>query len=68
MVRILLDDRAKVRIKGKRGVTALAAAKNVKTVDLLISHGATVEEAIPFWFGEDVMDSWPRRKCSSTQL
>jgi ankyrin repeat protein len=61
IVKMLLDRGAKVDIRGKNGVTALAVAKNVVSVDLLISHGAKVDDMIPVLFGKDAKLSAPQR-------
>jgi ankyrin len=53
VVKLLLDRGANVGTKGANGVTALAAAKDVETADVLISHGANVDDLIPFLFGKD---------------
>lgn len=53
VVKLLLDGGAKIATKGNGGITALAAAKDIETADMLISRGANVDDLIPFWFGKE---------------
>jgi ankyrin repeat protein len=55
VIKILLDHKANTEGKGKDGVTALAVSKNIETVDLLLSHGANVDDLLPVWFGKDTI-------------
>jgi uncharacterized protein len=54
VVTVLLDHGAAANIKGKGGIAALGATKNIQIIDLLISHGANVDDAIPVWFGKNI--------------
>jgi len=53
VVKVLLDHKADPKIKGKDGITALSASKNIEIVDLLLSHGANVDDLLTVWFGKD---------------
>ena len=53
VVKLLLDRGANARAKDRDGNTALAAIKDIDTLDLLISHGANVEDLIPLMFGKN---------------
>ena len=52
VMKLLLDHGAKVGIKGILG-TALAASYDLERADLLISHGATVDDWVPALIGQD---------------
>ena len=54
VVKLLLDHGANVGTKGRNGITALASAKDTETADLLISHGANVDDLIPLLLGKDI--------------
>jgi cytohesin len=53
IVQLLLDRGANVELRGPTGVTALAAANDAETADLLISRGANVDDLIPGLLGRD---------------
>jgi ankyrin repeat protein len=53
VVKLLLDHGANVGAKDHNGFTALAAAKDIETADLLISRGANADDLIPFLFGKE---------------
>ena len=53
VVKLLLTHGASVGMKGAGGLTALAAAADVETADVLISHGADVNDLITVLFRKD---------------
>jgi ankyrin repeat protein len=53
VVKLLLDHGADVTTKGRNGLTALASAKDAETADMLISHGANVDDLVPLLMGKD---------------
>jgi ankyrin repeat protein len=54
VIKVLVDHGAKVDIKGKNGATAVAVAKNIDAMNLLIAHGANIDDVIPSVLGKDV--------------
>ncbi len=61
VVIVLLSNKANTGIKGKDGVTALYSAKNIETMDLLLAHGANVDDLIPLWF-DKIKDPTEKQK------
>jgi uncharacterized protein len=54
VIKVLLDHGANAGVKGITGLTALGMAPNdVEIADLLISHGANVDDLIPGLLGQD---------------
>jgi ankyrin repeat protein len=54
VIKVLLDHGAKAGVRKATGLTALGMSDNhIDTADLLISHGANVDDLIPRLLGED---------------
>jgi ankyrin repeat protein len=62
VVKLLIAAGANMEAKNQAGITALAAAEDVETLDLLVAGGANIEDVTSFVFGKHVdLDDRQRR-------